>query len=310
MAFRRRSPLLASGAALFLFPLVPVLHLVIPIGEDFAERFLALPIAGAALMAGALAGRFPIAGFTAGMIAVTACGALSSIRAADYQSERTMYETLLSQTPDSPPAKSLLASTLLLPDGGRGVTTPGDAARAERLLREAVAGNPDYAPARVILATMESQRRAVMRLPARPADVEFLLETTRRFPEMSRIHGMLGVALYERDAPDLAQPALERELALMPLDSTAASHLARILEERKDAEAARRVIADLQARWEALWRRFPGFGPVAVAYSRTLSEGARDLDRARDVLRESLEAACRPIDRRAIEGELALLGGR
>lgn len=310
IAMRRRWPLVGSGAAIFLFPLLPVLHVFAPIGEDFAERFLALPVAGAALVVGALAARFKVAGFGTAMLVVAACGAAFTVRAADYASERVMYEGLLARRPESPAAKSLLASSLLLPDGGRGRTNPDDVARAERLLREAVTADPGYAPARVILATAESQRRAAMRVPPLPADVEFLEETVRRFPRLSRVHGMLGVAWYERSAADRARPALERELAIMPLDATAAGYLARLLEESGDQAGAARVVARLQSEWEALWRRFPGFGPVAIACSRAYSEGARDLDRAREILRESLPRACRGVDRRAIEDELTRLSGR
>jgi hypothetical protein len=96
----------------------------------------------------------------------------------------------------------------------------------------------------------------------------------------------------------------------MPLDSTAAEHLARIQEAAGDKTGARKTIADLQSGWEALWRRFPGYAPVAITYSRTLSEQARDLDRARAVLRESAAAACRASDRTRIELALAEIGGR
>jgi len=55
VAVRRGSVLWATAIALFLFPLVPVLHLV-PIAIDLADRFLYLPLAGAALVFGRYAG--------------------------------------------------------------------------------------------------------------------------------------------------------------------------------------------------------------------------------------------------------------
>jgi tetratricopeptide (TPR) repeat protein len=305
----RSRPVLASGAALFLLPLVPVLNVVAPIGEDFAERFLALPIAGAAILVGGIAARFKAVGFGAGMLLVAACGALFTLRAADYKSERVLYDSMLARAPDSPAARSLVASSLLLPEGGTKRPELREAARALALLREAVALDPTYAPARVILATAESERRAAQRIPPLPAEVEFLYESARLLPAMPRVHGMLGVALYERNAPDLAQAAFEKELAIMPLDLTAASYLSRIYESQKDPRA-QTVMADVRRRWEALWRRFPGFAPVAIAYSHTLSDRAFDLDGARTVLREAAKSACRSSDQRAIEAALAEIGGR
>jgi tetratricopeptide (TPR) repeat protein len=51
LAWRSRDPRVALGAALFAFPLLPALHVVAPAGVLFAERWLVLPIAGAACLA-------------------------------------------------------------------------------------------------------------------------------------------------------------------------------------------------------------------------------------------------------------------
>lgn len=55
VAVRGRSVFWAVVIGLFVFPLVPVLHLV-PIAIDLADRFLYLPLAGAALVFGRFAG--------------------------------------------------------------------------------------------------------------------------------------------------------------------------------------------------------------------------------------------------------------
>jgi hypothetical protein len=309
VALFRRAPLVASGAASFLFPLLPVLNAIMPIGEDFAERFLALPAAGVGLLAAAAAARSPRAGFAAAMALVAAGGVLFTARAADYKSERVLYEALVAKAPASPAAKSLLASSRLVPEGGARRPTARETESAEALLREVIAADPAHAPARVTLGAVEAGRRAVLKVPPLPSDLDFLAETARLFPAVPQTQGMYGRALYERGAWDLARPALERELANMPYDLSAASTLARILESQKETAKADAVMKDVRARWEALWKRFPGFAPVAVTYARALADGAFDVDGARAVLRRSAAAACRPSDRRAIEAALAELGG-
>lgn len=51
LAWRFRDPRVALGGALFAFPLLPALHVVAPAGVLFAERWLVLPLAGAACLA-------------------------------------------------------------------------------------------------------------------------------------------------------------------------------------------------------------------------------------------------------------------
>ncbi|HEX6852599.1 MAG TPA: tetratricopeptide repeat protein [Candidatus Polarisedimenticolaceae bacterium] len=51
LAWRFRDPRVWLGAALFAFPLLPALHVVSPAGVLFAERWLVLPLAGAACLA-------------------------------------------------------------------------------------------------------------------------------------------------------------------------------------------------------------------------------------------------------------------
>ena len=132
-------------------------------------------------------------------------------------------------------------------------------------------------------------------------------ETARRFPDLPTVHGMLGAAFLEHGVRERARREFERELEVMPYDTIAASHLVRIYEEEKDPKKVDALLEKLHERWKALWQRFPGFGPVAVTYARTLADGGRDVDGARGVLRKSLEAACRPVDRKMIEAALAEL---
>jgi hypothetical protein len=306
----RTAPLLASAAGIFVLPLVPVLHVIVPIGEDFAERFLALPVAGAALLLGWLAGRLPRVGFAVAMAAIAAGGILFAVRAAEFRSERILYEALIAKTPASPPAKTLLASSMLLPDGGARPADARELAAAEALLREAVDADPGLAPARVTLQAVVAERRAPSRQKPLPADVEFMNETVRLFPTLPQVHGMLGRAYFEHDMADQARPNLEKELAIMPLDLVAASTLAQLLESRNEKARAQEVAAAVQQRWQALWRRFPGFGPVAIAYARSLADQSRDVDAARAVLREAAGRACRPADKAMVDAMLTDLGGR
>jgi predicted Zn-dependent protease len=243
------------------------------------------------------------------MAATLACGVLFAMRATEFRSERILYEALLAKAPASPPAKAMLASSMLLPDGGARPADARELVRAEALLREAVTSDPTLATARLTLQAVVAQRRAAGQRPL-PADVEFMVETVRLFPSLPQVHGMLGRAYFEHSMNDRARTLLEKELTIMPLDLIAANTLAQIHEAQNEKARADEVISAVQARWQAVWRRFPGFGPVAVAYARALATESRDLDGARSVLREAAERACRPADRQMIDALLEDLGGK
>ena len=159
----------------FLLPLIPVLQVFVPIGEDFAERFLALPIAGAALDRR----RPPRRGSRRSASAprccvVAACGALvHASRGADYESERALYEDLARDARRRAPRRSRCSRRRSsCPTAARSPRSPRDAERAETLLREAIAGE-SRARSRA-----DDSRRAARRSSARRAG-------SRRFPRTS-----------------------------------------------------------------------------------------------------------------------------
>lgn len=298
----RTRPIVAAGCAVFLLPLIPVLHFFVPIGEDFAERFLALPVAGAALLLSGLVCRFPHVGGAVAFVAV-ALGAIGFARhAADYRSARVLYEANL-RAADSPAAKAVVAIGLLGPSE-TGQPGAADVTRAEGLLRAALDAEPDLFTARMSLAGIEENRRAALRVAPSERELAFLAETARRFPRLPGAHVMLGAALLETGRRDEARAELEAEIRLRPLDVEAPTRLARTLVESGQQDAARSVLAGMRSRWEAHWRRYPGFSPVALAYAALLFDILNDDAAARAVLAQSLAAASRPKDRQAFEQEI------
>ena len=133
----RTQRIVAAGCAVFLLPLVPVLHFFVPIGEDFAERFLAFPVAGIALLVAAAVHRFPRMGGAIVLVLAVIAADRFAHHAADYKSARVLYEENL-RASDSPAAKAVVAIGLMRPFGGR--------AAAERVGRRAGRGTAAGSP--------------------------------------------------------------------------------------------------------------------------------------------------------------------
>jgi hypothetical protein len=74
--------------------------------------------------------------------------------------------------------------------------------------------------------------------------------------------------------------------------------------ESGQPDSARNVLEAMRSRWDAHWRRFPGFAPVAIPYAVLLFDIVRDDSAARAVLAQSLAAAARARDRQLLEQEI------
>jgi hypothetical protein len=293
----------AAGCALFLLPLLPVLHFFVPIGEDFAERFLALPVAGIALLVAAAVRRFPRAGGAIVLVAAVIGASRFAQHAADYKSARVLYEQNL-RASDTPAAKAVVAIGLMRPSDSGQPPNASDVVRAEGLLRAALDAEPDLATARLSLAGIEESRRAASNTAPSERELAFLAETARRFPRLPGTQAMLGSALLQVGRRDEARNAFETEIRNRPLDVEAPTRLARLDAESGQPESARSTLAAMRSRWDAHWTRFPGFAPVSVAYARLLSDILQDDAAARVVLARSLAAAPRARDRQLIEQEM------
>ena len=299
----RTQRIVAAGCAVFLLPLVPVLHFFVPIGEDFAERFLAFPVAGIALLVAAAVHRFPRMGGAIVLVAAVIAADRFAHHAADYKSERVLYEENL-RASDSPAAKAVVAIGLMRPLEGAPPPSASDVARAEGLLRVALDAEPDLATARLSLAGIEESRRAASHAAPSERELAFLAETARRFPRLPGAQAMLGSALLQAGRRDEARKAFETEIRNRPLDVEAPTRLAGMYAESGQTDSALSVLAGMRSHWDAHWRRYPGFAPVATAYALLLSDILKDDAAARAVLAQSLAAAPRAKDRQLLEQEI------
>ncbi len=92
---RRRAPLLAAAALLFYAPLVPVANWPFAIGIPTAERFLYLPLSGAALLVAVAVRRLGARSLVPACAAAVALGTASYVRCDDWRDTRTLFEAAL-----------------------------------------------------------------------------------------------------------------------------------------------------------------------------------------------------------------------
>ncbi len=244
-------PRAAFAVVLFVIPLVPVLNVFVRTGEIFAERFLALPTAGAALLVGLAAARIGRAGTGLMWGAAFALAVVSGLRATDWKSERSACDAQMRDAPDAAGSMWMMATSLLLPEGGTRPADPRDRAQARALLESAVRVDPGHVPARLTLSVVREQDRAATGGPVSSDEIAFLEESVRRAPAMPQLHGLLGLALRRAGRASDAKLAFERELSIMPTDGTASENLANILEQAGDPDGAARVRANQRRAVEA-----------------------------------------------------------
>jgi len=181
--FARSRPPLAVGGLLVLVPYLLIGNLVVPIGAIFAERFLYLPLTGAAVLLSAALARVGRGGPLVSGLAVAVLAAAMWRRAADWRSDRTIFEAALRSYPEAPRAQYWVGS-LEAEDGrldralahfaaasrawppyapphldrGLALVRTGNLAGAETAFREAARLAPAWAPPRLDLALLLHRR--------------------------------------------------------------------------------------------------------------------------------------------------------
>jgi tetratricopeptide (TPR) repeat protein len=143
---------IVAGLGLLVLPLVPALPLLPRAGSLLSERFLYLPSAGLAIVAGAAvaavpwggAGRRRVSRALFGLAALLAvAGAWTFLRVGDWKDDRTLFSRALARDPDNKMLLYLLAVQRL---------KAGEPAEARPLLERAHALDPGRADVRLALA--------------------------------------------------------------------------------------------------------------------------------------------------------------
>ncbi|MEM7201693.1 MAG: tetratricopeptide repeat protein [Planctomycetota bacterium] len=235
LLWRRRDwPAFAAG--LFLLPLGPVVNLLYRTGEIFAERFLALPSAGAVLLAvlGLRAVPRPLAA-TLAILAVGAGAALSFARGHDYADEDTLTRAQRRDAPQLGASDRLRARYLQY----RAQTqTDAEAAQQTRLealslLREAARKSPHNATVRLDLA------KAQLGAGDTEAAVSHARWVSESSPDNYAGPSLLGQALLQTDDLDAAAAAFRASLRLEPTDLQAALGLVSVLRKQDRVDEVR-----------------------------------------------------------------------
>ncbi|MAG58397.1 MAG: hypothetical protein CMJ83_19080 [Planctomycetes bacterium] len=271
--------------ALFLLPLGPVLNLVYRTGETFAERFLALPMAGVSLAIVIGVAALPRLGSLLLSTTILICLIVSLKRAGDFASDVALTDAMMRDAGDSAAAWRLSAG---IPRRARqwalGDLRPEDAlteqSEALRRFRTAIEKNPDDYMARLELTGFLYE----LARPATPgaAPVRPLVEegegharwVVDHVPEHYEGQKWLGLFIMLRadaetdDASrtrllERAEPYLRRVLDAAPHDQDAAKMLVRILRRSGRTDAARAFMTAFAAiaRRETEDRWWDAFGP-------------------------------------------------
>ncbi len=294
--------LAAFGAALVLLPLLPILNLVVPTGEHFAERFLALPACGCALLAVGLAARVPtsyrvhLAGLA--LVAIVAGTWAFRDRAADWASPAALIDAVRRTAPNGASAPFLESAEALGPSDP---DTPRDDVRGRSLLLETLARDPVHVGALTALGLLDAKDAEARGDAARLAAARARLEAAHRIaPRAEQIRGAIGLVAKAQGDLATAELRLLEEHRAMPAHLAWALPLAEIRRARGDALGAAEVERTTIAAMHAQWMIAPGFVPVAEAYVWALAEPlARPADAAA-VWQSSVKAAT-PRDRARLD---------
>lgn len=232
--FRRERP--AFALALFVLPLLPVLNVFYRTGETFAERFLALPIAGFALLAAfvpvvrmELFIRDRLSPVPLLVLLLAGNGFLSWKRAVEWKDEEELTQAHVRNAPRTGGASALQAHLLLRehPPSGTGLRTRPDVVlqtirwHYERALELA----PHLVRVRLDLA-MHLKEMARPQRDGDPWDPALLARSesearraTRDAPRLGEAHAILGEVLALQGRFADAEAALRRAIALDPADA-------------------------------------------------------------------------------------------
>ncbi len=250
VAYWKRWVWIAFGGGMILIGFAPVSN-VIPLLNPMAERYMPLMIAGFALVAarvlagtGLRAGRWPRVRTSALAILLVGYFVLGALRVQDFRDDETLWDRTLRDEPRS--ARAHTWTGLIMQRQGRlseavehfekarelnpHDLTPlinkailygrrNDLARAEELLREAIAIRPSFAPAHWNLAmALQFQGRMEEAL-------EVLSETLRLDPYHIDARKARMVLLVKEERYREARADAERLVALVPNDPEARAAL-------------------------------------------------------------------------------------
>jgi tetratricopeptide (TPR) repeat protein len=249
-AAARRAPRLAFAAALFGAPLGPVLNVLYRTGETFAERFLCLPLAGAAALAALVAARRTRVGGPVLVALALVAAALTADRARDWTSQRALAEAAVRDAPEIGGSWHMVAADRMDELGGRAPSAE-DVAVAEDALRRAVRLAPHRAQALANLGSKRSAegetdlygREGRAAFAAAIANFDAALAAD---PTLPTVRWRKGSALLRLERRDEAEAAFREELARDPRQVGASIELAGLL------DAAGRFAAAAAVRREAL----------------------------------------------------------
>jgi protein O-mannosyl-transferase len=295
--FTRRAPLLAFGAALFGATLAPTLNVVYRTGETFAERFLCLPTAGAALALAVVAARRPRLGgpFLAALALLA--GARTAERARDWTSQRALAEAAVRDAPHVGGSWHMLAADRI-GDGGDGEVRPDDLVVAAEALEKSARLAPHRAPVTATLAKKRlreglgspytKEGRAAFEEALKLFDAALSSDPSMRDVRASRGRALLGLGRVAE-----AETAFRDALAVHPDDYFAATDLAALL------DGAGRVVEARGVRESALAeaRTFAAARPRELGVWRAIAHLHLELGRhkdAEDALRFAVEKSSEP----------------
>ncbi len=201
----RRTPVIAVGLALLVFPLLPALYVPVLADPLFQERYLYLPSAGAMLVAGwaferaLVRHRFAWAALAALLVLG---GAQTARRNGDWKSDLTLWSRALELEPNHPLALESFGVTLVSLERY---------SEALPILARVVNEQPDRLFARINLA-------GALQSTGRPEEglVHARIAAEQR-PNSAAALSTLGWILCEHRAWDEAIPVLQRALALDPM---------------------------------------------------------------------------------------------
>lgn len=303
--FRRRAPVLL-GAGIFIFGLVPVLH-IIPIGEISADRFLYFPSLGVALVLGWVfssalsharpgsripegqnggAGdlRMPLSlarglGFLFVIVWVLWAGR-TAVRNGDWKNNDVFYTKTVAQDPENPRAHV---------NSGNVERDKGDLAGAVRAYQRALEIDPDYAEALSNLAGIYAQQ-------GRYDDAIPLMERAlRSWSGNPQLHRNLGSLYLSTRRYDMAEKHLSQALSIDADDARAHYSLGLVRLEQGNLASARTHFERAAAGGAGLLMSFyhlaviekeTGNRELAMEYARQfLAEYAND-----DELRRTAQA--------------------
>lgn len=282
LKFRRRWPVAVLGFAWIVIFLLPVSNIV-PMMQYMAERFLYLPMAGFALLVGALLARIehrrPRVAVALAVLLIATTGGMAARRAAVWQSDQTLFSATVQAAPSRAerPRRNLLVALL---NAGR-----WEPARplAERLWSE-TADDPETPPRRqaeyarhlgiIDLRTGHTEAGlALMHAAVRidPSYVEPYLalglhaglsgrhtealdwfeHAVAADPQNASAHYNRGVALLANEREDDAIAAFHQAIAAGPTSPDAHKALAAVLWRRGQLDPAAALYEEAARLWPA-----------------------------------------------------------